>query len=262
MRLNERGLALAEALVAATLTGFLAVLASGTVLRAGAELSLRSERFAAEQALRAANGSLRVLLESNGPGGGDLLSIGSSGLSTRAVRGVGVLCAAEAGAVVIRRSAGFWEAARSPVAGRDSLLIGRLTDPGWVALELLASPASRPCPDGTPGTALPVSLDAADLLAIGAGSPLRVFEPVELRSYASSGSGWIGLRSIATGESVQPLAGPLPAAGLWLAWLDSNGGSTSTPQAVSALQFRIAALTARGLPDSITGFVALKGEFR
>lgn len=260
--MTERGLALIEAVVAAALTGFLALLASGTVLRAGATLNLRSERFAAEQALRAANGSLRFLLESNGPAGGDLLATSSSSFATRAVRGVGVLCAADTGAVVIRRSPGFWAAARNPVAGRDSLLVGRLTDPGWVALELRAGPVSRPCPDGTPGTALPVSLALPDLQAIGTGSPLRVFEPVELKSYLSSGSGWVGLRSITTGESVQPLAGPLRAAGLWLGWRDWSGGTASMPQAVSAVQFRITALTVRSVPDSIAGFVVLKGEFR
>lgn len=260
--MTERGLALIEAVVAATLTGFLALLAGGTVLRAGAALNLRSERFAAEQALRAAHSSLRFLLESNSPAGGDLLATSSSSLSTRVVRGIGVLCAADTGAVVIRRSPGFWEAARNPVAGRDSLLVGRLSDSGWVALELQASPVSRPCLDGTPGTALPVSIAAPDLLAIGVGSPLRVFESVELKSYLSSGSGWVGLRSIATGESVQPLAGPLPAGGLWLGWLDWSGGPASAPQAVSAVQFRISALTVRNGSDSIAGFVALKGEFR
>jgi hypothetical protein len=257
---TERGLALIEAVVAATLTGFLALLASGTVLRAGSELNLRSERFAAEQALRAANGSLRFLLESNGPAGGDLLATGNSSLTTRAVRGVGVLCAADIDAVVIRRST--WEASRNPVAGRDSLLVGRITDPEWLALELLGTPLSRLCPDGTPGTALPVSIAPTDLVSLGPGSPLRVFEPVELRSYSSSGTTWIGLRAIATGEAVQPLAGPLPTNGLWLGWLDSNGGTATTPQAVSAVQFRVTALTARSVPDSIAGFVVLKGEFR
>jgi hypothetical protein len=262
MRMTERGIALVEVVVAATLTGWFSLLASGTVLRAGAELNRRAERFAAEQALRAANGSLRLLLESNAPAGGDLLASSSSGLSTRVVRGVGVLCEADSGALVVRRSADLWQAVRSPVAGRDSLLIGQVTEPGWVAVELLANPVSRACPDGTPGTALPAAVTPSDLLTIGPGRPLRVFEPVELRSYLSAGSGWIGVRSIATGEVVQPLAGPLPGGGLWLGWLDRTGAPVSAPQGVSAVQFRVTALTARSMPDSIAGFIALKGESR
>lgn len=259
--MTRRGIALVEVVVAATLTGWLALLAGGTVLRAGAELSRRAERFTAEQALRAANGSLRQLLESNDPMGGDLLASSSSALTTRVVRGVGVLCEADSGILVVRRSAGLWLAVRSPVAGRDSLLIGKVTNPGWVTLELRSNPVSRACPDGAPGTALPTAVTPADLLTIGPGSPLRVFEPVELRSYLSGGSGWIGLRAIATGEVVQPLAGPLSGGGLWLAWLDWNGGPAG-PEPVSAVRFRVTALTARSMPDSIAGFVVLKGEFR
>lgn len=257
--MTERGVSLVEVLVAASLTGLLALLAGGTVVRAGTELNRRAERFAAEQALRATNGSLRLLLESNAPGE-DLLAAGSSSLATRVVRSVGVLCSAGPGVLVARRA--FWQGVRNPVGGRDSLLIGRLTDPGWVAQALLADPVSRNCPDGAPGIALPVAVASSDLSALGAGSPVRVFEPVELRSYVSAGSGWIGLRSIATGEVVQPLAGPLPASGLWLGWLNATGGAAGLPQSVAAVQFRVTALTARSMPDSIAGFVALKGEFR
>lgn len=262
MRMTERGLALVEVVVAATLTGLLALLAGGTVLRAGAEHSRRAERFAAEHTLRAANGSLRLLLESNLPAGEDLLATTSSSLSTRAVRGVGVLCGADSGSLVVRRGTGLWQAVRNPVAGRDSLLIGRLTDPGWIALELLADPVPRACPDGAPGMALQVAVAPSDLPAIGSGSPLRLFEPVELKRYSSGGASWIGLRSMATGEAIQPLAGPLRASGLWLGWLDWSGATASAARAVSAVQFRVTALTARSMPDSIAGFVALKGEFR
>ncbi len=259
MRVSRRGITLVEVVVAVSLTGWLALLGNGTVLRAGAALNRRAERFAAEQSLRAANGSLRQLLESNDPAGADLLATSGSGLTSRAVRGVGVLCTAEPEALVLRRA--LWQAVRNPVGGRDSLLVGKLTDPGWIALELLGPPRSRACPDGAPGTALPVAVGPSDLAAIGPGSPLRAFEPVELRSYLSSGSAWIGLRAIATGEAVQPLAGPLSSSGLVLTWLDWNGLSASTG-AVSAVGFRVTSLTARSMPDSMTGFVALKGEFR
>jgi type II secretory pathway pseudopilin PulG len=259
MRVSQRGITLVEVVVAVSLTGWLALLANGAVLRVGAALNHRAERFAAEQSLRAANGSLRQLLESNDPAGADLLAASGSGLSSRAVRGVGVLCAVEPALLVVRRA--LWQAVRNPVGGRDSLLVGRLIDPGWITLGLLGPPVSRACPDGAPGTALPVALGPSELPAIGPGSPLRVFEPVELRSYLSSGSAWIGLRAIATGEAVQPLAGPLSASGLVLTWLDWNGLPGSTG-AASAVGFRVTALTARSMPDSITGFVALKGEFR
>jgi len=260
--MTQRGIALVEVVVAATLTGFVALLAGGTVLRAGTELQRRSERFASEQALRSLTASLRVLLQSSASGSEDLAAVGSSGLATRVVRGIGVLCEADSMSLVLRRGAGYWQATRAPVPGRDSLLIGRLTEPGWIALELRANPVGRTCPDGTPGTALPMVVTPADLAVLGSGSPVRIFEPVELRSYLSSGSGWIGLRAIATGETVQPLAGPLPAGGLWLGWLNWSGGTASTPEAASAVQFRATALTTRDIPDSIAGFIALKGNFR
>src|SRR6202008_1685125 len=106
LRMNPRGVSLVEVLVAATLTGMLALLAGGTVLRAGHELNRRAERFAAEQTPPAAGRSLRLLVESDAEGQ-DLLATGSSSLTARVVRGLGVLCDVDSGTLVVRRDQ--WE---------------------------------------------------------------------------------------------------------------------------------------------------------
>ncbi|HLB53678.1 MAG TPA: hypothetical protein VJK71_01050, partial [Gemmatimonadales bacterium] len=85
------------------------------------------------------------------------------------------------------------------------------------------------------------------------------FEPVELRVYGSSGSDWVGLRLVATGESIQPLAGPIARAGWGFEYLARDGLPALAPEEVAAVGFRIATPVERGLPASVSGFVALRG---
>ncbi len=131
--------------------------------------------------------------------------------------------------MAVARRGAWWSAVREPVAGRDSLALGTITGEHWILGAVQGGPVSASCPDGAPGIGLPVALDPAVLVNLGSGSPVRFFEPVELRGYSSSGSDWIGLRQVATGEAIQPLAGPLARPGLALEYFTTEGGSASQP---------------------------------
>ncbi len=256
MRLSRNGVSLIELLVATTVGGLLAVMTAMVLTGARARLEERKARLAAEQALRAVAAATGAFLQDAGESGADLQAIGPAGFTVRAIRGTSVLCATLPGGLVARRGE-WWSAVREPVAGRDSLAVGTLTGAGWILDALRADPYATPCPDGGAGIALPVGLDPAQLAALGPGSPLRLFEPVELRSYSSAGSDWIGLRQIATGEAIQPLAGPLARPGLTLEYFAADASVASQPVAVVSVGFRVRVLTTDNRPDSLTGTVLL-----
>jgi hypothetical protein len=270
MSLNRRGLGLAEVVVALALTGVIGAMTTRLLLSTALRLRDRSERMAEEHALRVAAGVFRAALESLGhdsAGGADLLSKGISGFSARAVRAVGVACFAGPGLLVARADTSWWRALRDPVAGRDSILAGRLDNPSWRVFALQAAPSSTRCPDGSSAIALPIA-PASALAGLDAGSPLLVYETVELRQYSSAPDQWLGARLLGTAQPIQPFAGPMTATGLALTYLGRNGLPALFPADVAAVDIRFEAITERagGLgsirgpaprPDSLQIFVAL-----
>jgi len=260
VRLSHTGVSLVELLVATTLAGFLALLTAGVMTGSRARLEDRKMRLASEQALRAGATAIRTLLQDGEAAGPDLQTAAPSGFMARAIRGSSVLCSVESGLVVARRG-DWWSAVREPVAGRDSLALGTLTA-GWVLDALHGVPVPTLCPDGSGGLGLPVGLDPGILATLGPGSPVRFFELVELRGYSSSGSDWIGVRQVATGESVQPLAGPLARPGLSLGYLRADGGPAGSSSEIVSVVFQVRVLTPDGRPDSLAQTVFLAGGIR
>lgn len=224
MSLTRRGFTLVELLVAAVVSGVLAVLTGGLVAASASRLRDRSERMALEQSLRVSLGAAAAILEPLGADSGagpDLSQTAPGSFVARAARATGVLCGAAPNLLHIRAGAQWWLAVRGLVAGRDSLLIATLAGADrWIAAPLLGAPVSGACPDGSAAFLLPTAVPPVAAAQIGAGSPLRVFEPVELRIYASGSASWIGLRQLQTGEAIQPLAGPFAGAGLDLTYTD------------------------------------------
>lgn len=269
--MNRQGIGLLEVLVALTLTSLLAALTALILSTAVFRLRDRSERMSAENSLRVGAVVIRTGLESLGRdslAGADLLAVGPSSFTARATRAAGVLCASSPGLLVARAGAGWWSALRDPVAGRDSLLLGRLDRPAWGIFALESPPQVVACPDGSAGIGLPVSADSLALSGIGAGSPLRVVENLEVRLYRSAPDDWLGVQLLSVAQPIQPFAGPMLPAGLVLESLDRAGLPSSTPAQVAAVNARLTSLTARpggvglirlGPPrsDSVVVFVGL-----
>ena len=247
--MNRRGTSLIEALVALTLTIVVALLAWSILRSAAFRLRDRSERLGMEHSLRAASAASRALLEplgSDSTAGPDLALPAPNGFVARAVRGSGVLCAAKADSLWVRAGMHWWLELRAPVAGRDSLMIGTVSGPDhWAVTALDAAPAAASCPDGTPALVLPARVPGIDLPAIGAGSPLRVVEPIELLAYASGGAQWLGLRGVSSGGSIQPLAGPFSGVGLAFSYFSRPGTATTLAAAIVQAELVITGLTER-----------------
>jgi hypothetical protein len=275
MSLSRRGISVIELVVALALTGLVAAL-SWSIFAAGAfRLRDRSERMSLEHSLRVVAAVVRAAMEPVGQdssAGNDLIVALPDRLVTRTTRASGALCAATSVAFTAHAASGWWSSLRNPVPGRDSLLIERLSPPSsWEALALTGVPHSGPCPDGSVGLVLPVIADSAALAGVGAGSPVRVFEEMELRLYTSSGAAWVGLRSLGTGEAVQPLAGPFTRAGLRLEYRSRSGTPVVDPALVVSVLLRVTGLTERaggvgtargpaGRPDSVVMLVTRRNS--
>jgi len=176
----------------------------------------------------------------------DLRAIAPGSVSYLAARGDGTVCRIAPAEVVVESSS--WSPQRAPRA-TDSLLVFAEGDPAtagddvWLHLGIVSS-GSAACPSGSPGSAVqivvPPPLDPAVLARVTAGSPARLAEAMEIRYYRSGSRAWLGMRSVATGEVIQPVAGPLADSvagprGLTLTWLNAAGDPTADPAAVRAV---------------------------
>jgi len=221
MRLNRRGVALAEALVAAVLTAVLIGTALGSLSLLQKALARQVSRTTRSQTLRAAVQLTVAELHDLAPGAGDLVSLSPTGLVYRAVRATGLACGRDAAGLLV--STGSFRSLRAPVPGRDSIAV--LAGTGdWVSVGLDGAPRAGLCPDGAPAIALPMLAVLPDPLAgVSWPSPLRITEQMELRAYQSGIDWWLGQRSVSSGETIQPALGPLAPSGLTFSGFDSLG---------------------------------------
>lgn len=247
--MNRRGFSLLELVISLMLTAFIGALCWSILGSAAFRLRDRSERMAMEHALRVGALAERATLEGLGvdsSAGSDLSAMTPNGFTGRAVRAAGTACLVTASAVTVRAGAGWWSAHRVPVAGRDSLLLGTVSGPvRWIPVALAAAPGSTICPDGSPATVLATAVPLADLPSVGSGTPVRIFEPLELRTYTSTGATWLGAREPATAGAIQPLAGPLVGTGVAFGYLTLGGLGAAALTAVGMITVQTGAITER-----------------
>jgi prepilin-type N-terminal cleavage/methylation domain-containing protein len=269
---TPRGFTLVELLLAMVL----ALLVGGVVHRLllhGQRLArAQSERMALQENVRAAALVLSRELGAIGfdevtpeasaalgyPAGvrSDLLALAPGSATYLAERGGGRVCGVAPGAseVVIARSS--WESPRAPRV-TDSLLVFAESDPatsaddGWIHFGI-ASNVPAGCPDGQAGIAVrlgvPAPLDAAVLGRVTPGAPVRLAEVMEVRHYESGGKWWFGMRSVSTGETITPVAGPLADSssatrGLTLVARDAAGLPAADLAAARAVEISLLGIT-------------------
>ena len=230
--LTRHGFTLVEAVVATVLTALVGALLVSLLLRGQAVIVFERARMEVLRTLR--TGALFASYEWSGftPGGGDLITLGRSRLQYRGPRGLASACAARANAIIVRDNLRY--GVRAWLAGRDSILVYAAGDSAtgsparWQPLPLTGV-AAGVCPDGAPGLTLQTIIDPAllPLRDVLAGTPVRLFEPMESRLYQSRGAWWLSLRSLTGGGSIQPALGPLTANGLEFRFLDLAGAPTS-----------------------------------
>jgi prepilin-type N-terminal cleavage/methylation domain-containing protein len=180
----------------------------------------------------------------------DIVSIASNAITYRAMRGFGFACQAPSATQISVNRNGL-SSYRDPQAGRDSayVFLQEGLQPGanaaWLPVAIAHVATGTACP-GAGGPSLTLTVPSTPALAgVVAGTPVRIFEIMELRLYRSEGRSWLGLRSVSSGEAIQPLAGPFSDAdGIRLESLDVNGLATSAVSQVKSIR-----LTLRGVGE-------------
>jgi prepilin-type N-terminal cleavage/methylation domain-containing protein len=190
----------------------------------------------------------------------DLLSVAPAAVTYRAMRGTGFTCISSLSNRIQLERAGF-SGHRDPQPGRDSALIyldpaRPGTEPAWTPVAISGT-APALCPAGR-GLSLDV-FPTHSLAGASAGTPVRIYETMELKLYQSEGQSWLGMRSVSAGEAVQPLFGPLHQdRGFQLQYLDANGAATSIPAEIAS-----AIVTVHGLGEgSASGLLAAQVALR
>jgi len=263
MTCRTRGWALAEAVVAMVLTAVVAAAALGGLVGLQRRAAGAAERAAMASGLRTAAQLLHAELGSVDPGAGDLVTAAPDRMTYRAVRGNGIGCGATADGIVVR--AGTWRSLRLPVPGRDSVLV---LEPGasWRIAALIGPVRSATCPDGSSALVLPMSFAPPAGVTV-----VRTFEVMELRLYLSGTDAWLGLRSVSSGEVIQPVAGAFRPSAVSFTYLDAAGMPTTDPYLVRRVRAVFHGITrAEGAAgagaradltrqDSVETMVALRG---
>ena len=271
-RPSRRGFTLLETVVA---TGMMLIV-SGAVY----QLLLSTQRLARSQSEHlsmqstARNAVLLVLAELRelntaegmGQARNDILSGSSTSVTYRASRGFGLLCQPPT-ATQIRLARNSFAAARDPQPGRDSVSIyleGDTTtdaDDTWLSVAITGVSTALPCL-GSLEPAITLTVPATSgLVGVEAGTPARISEIMELRLYRSEAMSWLGLRSVASGEPIQPVAGPLSDHGFELEYLDREGHSTGDLTSTKSIAVAIHAVPERQPPLSAADTSSLAADF-
>jgi prepilin-type N-terminal cleavage/methylation domain-containing protein len=249
---GRRGFTLVEIMLALTVT-FIVTGAAYTLLLNTQRLTrAHAARVALQSEVRA--GALIVvneLSELNTVAGGstsqnDVLALGAHSVTYRAMRGIGFICQS-VGPAVIRLARSSFSGHRDPQAGRDEAFVfvpgdsATGTEDAWVAVKVTAVATTTACP-GAVGAGITLTLaSGASPLLLEQGTPVRLVEPMELRLYRADDSWWLGARSVNTGETIQPLAGPLATDGFQLEYLDRQGNSTTDRTGVRSIRVTVRA---------------------
>jgi hypothetical protein len=180
----------------------------------------------------------------------DILRIAPSDITYRAMRGLGFICQAPSVTQIRIARAGFF-GYRDPQPTRDSAFVfveGAASsgiDDAWVPLAITRVSSTAPCPGAAgPGITLTVS-SAAFLPGLAVGTPVRIYEVMQLKLYQSDGRSWLGARSVSGGEALQPVVGPLvDGDGFRLKYLDRRGAPTADVSDIKNIRFTVQAVSA------------------
>jgi prepilin-type N-terminal cleavage/methylation domain-containing protein len=262
---QRRGFTLIEIMLSLTLM----LIVSGAIYR----LIVSSQRVSRNQTERMSLqsnvriGSLAVLSdlrELNTVSGGtvaanDILDMQPTSITYRGMRGTGFICQAPT-ATQVRIARNTFFGYRDPEPGRDSVYVFIDGDPdteaddAWLSLPLLGVATATACP-GVLGDGITLTTpNTAALVGLATGTPVRVFEVMELKLHQEDGRSWLGARSVSANEPVRPVLGPLvDGNGFSLTYLNVAGAATADPKEVKSIQVILRGISDGGVTSGIQG---------
>jgi prepilin-type N-terminal cleavage/methylation domain-containing protein len=293
---NRRGFTLVEILVSLVIM----LIVSGAIykmLNSSQRLTrAQAERVSLQSSVR--SGALIVpteLRELSSVVGGDvtkndvLLITGTSDIKYRAMRGIGFACqpttATEIRLARNTNSGTFvfgYSGYRDPVVPRDRIYVfidGDEATGGFdkwlLVVPTTVTTGSAVC-GGAPGITLTVP-NTTELNGLPAGTPVRIFEEMQLQLYVNGGKSWLGAKSVnVVGETMQPVLGPLTDTdGLAFEYLDAAGNITTALDAIKSIRVTIRGITEQAInggsgssgamssvQDTLVSQVVLRNAFR
>ena len=205
----------------------------------------------------------------------DILDRQLTSVRYRAMRGMGFIC--QATATQWRVPVSTWTGYRAPAgAPRDAAYL--FVEGATIALDswlpvTTGAVSTTTCPDGTNAYAFVVPS-----IAVPAnGTPVRIYEEMELSLYVVDGKSWLGARSVSAGEvAPQPLLGPLRTTdGLKFEYFDGAGATATANSNIKSVVLTVRGetsqkVTAGGgssatnsyVQDSLVTRVSLRNSFR
>jgi prepilin-type N-terminal cleavage/methylation domain-containing protein len=255
-----------------TLAELITVLVLGAVVGTAIyQLLINNQRVYREQAERVqlsenARAAISVLpadlreLDAADPWGSDIVALGTSSLSYKAMRGLYTLCRApDSSALGITLDNLTVFGLRPLDAAQDSALVFAENDPTrrsddvWLHADVVAAAPGAGCPGGAPSLEVRLAgVTPAQLSGVSVGAPLRGFEVAQVLLYRDAGGDqWLGGRSYekrrAGWSGTQPIVGPLTSAGLTLEYFDAQGQPTTDPTRVARVGISVQSRSGRSV---------------
>jgi prepilin-type N-terminal cleavage/methylation domain-containing protein len=190
----------------------------------------------------------------------DIIALNANDITYRAMRGMGIICAAPAANQIrvygTASATNPFSGYRDPAAGTDGLYVFsegpddlHAVDDSWIRRGITAVSKATACPQAGNPPGITLTLDAALPALPAVGMPVRTFEVMQLQLYVdAAGESYLGARSVNTAGSVmQPVLGPLTAGnGFQLAYWNANNAATGVKEDVKSIT-----VTVRGLSDQL-----------
>lgn len=230
------------------------VVLSGMVAAAGLEILISNQRIStqqtiqvrAQQSVRAGMEILTSELREVSAGGGDLIAMGQTSFSIRAMGSFGIICGIDVTGtpkLTVRRIGGDF----SP---GDSILVfaegpsGGSQDGVWLPGRISASSSSAACGAGVDAQAITLPGMSATLAAnpVALGGPIRGISHVSFGLDSIQGQWYLARTPL--GGIPEPFAGPLLSAvvgGLGFEYLDPLGVPTTVPTDVVQVRITVRA---------------------
>jgi prepilin-type N-terminal cleavage/methylation domain-containing protein len=262
---NRRGFTLIEIMLSLTLM----LIVTGAIYR----LIVSSQRIARSQTERMSLqsnvriGSLAVLSdlrEINTVAAGslaenDILDMNANSITYRGGRGTGFICVAPT-ATQVRIARNTFFGYRDPIPGRDSLYVfidgdaNTEADDAWLSVAITGVSTAVACPGVMVEGITLTAPNTAALVGLPTGTPVRIFEVMELKLHQEDGRSWLGARSVSADEPVRPVLGPLANdSGFVLKYLNAAGNQTTDGTAIKSIEVTLRGLSEGAVNAGIAG---------
>jgi len=298
LSMSRRGFTMIELLVALVLLGLVSTAIYRVLVNNQRLYMAQTQRIDLSQNIRAANTILSSEFRELDAFDGDIAAMTATSIDIRAMRWLSFICVAPAlngvnvgNQMIIRGNAvgtPMFFGSRFVNETTDSLLIyldgnqTTRTDDYFVPGRIAATPGNQQCPAvgavaAQPGTR--IVFDGNFIAgtnvpgAITAGAPVRGFERARYALYQPAGdtSWYLGFQP--SGQTMQPLIGPLLTNGLTFSYFNAAGAVTAVRTQVARIDVTVRARSVnrvrsggqapmRAIVDSITFSVALRNNRR